>query len=709
MFFNKYKKKFRNTKRKYCSSPGKNERQKKDTNIYSTIKKILKNVILKEYFKAILKKIYENFEKNIYFFDIFIYMDLIKLIDSLNILGQYISKDFIQFTNYFNETSYNLLTEFFKNYKANEQRCEHFSAYLEIIIKNRFFIIILIPLNTPIKTDCILNLAKSHKLENNFYNIFELINATLIYKDKKSFLYKSFYMRICECSNIYLPHQNVLVQINNIGHLNDKKNYKEICKLCFTKEYEEITNKREFKNFYILKFSFTKAIDEYNNIDEYTSFEVLFQDIPEKNESFEIGSKYNLIVVSIPNNFTRSFVKGARVGNLWLLNYNKNNLKKIEDNIICVSENVNTLLSTESFNYLLQAQNLNDMNKIIIDILKLPKNNTCLNNICKITKLALILISISNNFLKYLTLDTLTYDIYNKVNSNKWIRRPTRENNLARIRAPHCFFICLDEIIIIDIVKYCNYFCNIKLLNVKTDSFNILFTQKYDILVININNLNNSQINILVELMKNGLYKNKKKLFPITTTFWVYAIKSYIRNEHEFNTYIKDNLLARFDFLFELGFEKDEEIINQILETTDADKEINADYYFDLSSKYSYLKKNNVYTFEFNELSDITKSIIQKYFNLASDLSTLTLYHIGISELLCISVSILLGKKECLIEHVVLGLFLYDKFVSSTKNKLTQFDKNILHNIFNTNHSDTIPFQKLMNYFSSYLNATMNL
>ncbi|ETW56472.1 hypothetical protein PFUGPA_01643 [Plasmodium falciparum Palo Alto/Uganda] len=349
------------------------------------------------------------------------------------------------------------------------------------------------------------------------------------------------------------------------------------------------------------------------------------------------------------------------------------------------------------------------MNKIIIDILKLPKNNTCLNNICKITKLALILISISNNFLKYLTLDTLTYDIYNKVNSNKWIRRPTKENNLARIRAPHCFFICLDEIIIIDIVKYCNYFCNIKLLNVKTDSFNILFTQKYDILVININNLNNSQINILVELMKNGLYKNKKKLFPITTTFWVYAIKSYIRNEHEFNTYIKDNLLARFDFLFELGFEKDEDIINEILQTADDDKEINADYYFDLNNKYPYLKKNNIYTFEFNELSDITKSIIQKYFNMASDLSTLTLYHIGISELLCISVSILLGKKECLIEHVVLGLFLYDKFVSSTKNKLTQFDKNILHNIFNTNHRDTIPFQKLMNYFSSYLNATMNL
>ncbi|ETW56471.1 hypothetical protein PFUGPA_01642 [Plasmodium falciparum Palo Alto/Uganda] len=327
MFFNKYKKKFRNTKRKYCSSPEKNERPKKDTNIYSTNKTILKNVILKEYFKAILKKIYENFQKNIYFFEIFIYMDLIKLIDSLDISGHYMTKDFIQFTNYFNETCYNLLTEFFKNFKANEQRCEDFSDYLEIIINNRFFIIILIPLNTPIKTDCILNLTKSHKLENNFYNIFELINATLIYKDKKSFLYKSFYMRICECSNIYLPHQNVLVQINNLGHLNEK-NYKEICKLCFTKEYEEITNKREFKNFYILKFSFNKTIDEYNNIDEYTNFEVLFQDIPEKNESFEIGSKYNLIVVSIPNNLTKSFVKGARVGNLWLLNYNKNVIKK---------------------------------------------------------------------------------------------------------------------------------------------------------------------------------------------------------------------------------------------------------------------------------------------------------------------------------------------------------------------------------------------
>lgn len=101
----------------------------------------------------------------------------------------------------------------------------------------------------------------------------------------------------------------------------------------------------------------------------------------------------------------------------------------------------------------------------------------------------------------------------------------------AGVRAPHCFFICLDEIIMKDLVKFCNYFCNIKLLNVKKDSFNILLTQKYDILVININNLSNSQINVLVELMKNGIYKNKKCFFPISTTFWVYAVKPYIRNE----------------------------------------------------------------------------------------------------------------------------------------------------------------------------------
>lgn len=84
-------------------------------------------------------------------------------------------------------------------------------------------------------------------------------------------------------------------------------------------------------------------------------------------------------------------------------------------------------------------------------------------------------------------------------------------------------------------------------------------------------------------------------------------------------------------------------------------------------------------------------------------------HHIGICELLCISISILLRKKECSIEHVALGLFLYDRFVSSTKNKLTQFDKNILNNIINSKSDEDNSFYKLMNYFSSYLSATINL
>lgn len=60
----------------------------------------------------------------------------------------------------------------------------------------------------------------------------------------------------------------------------------------------------------------------------------------------------------------------------------------------------------------------------------------------------------------------------------------------------------------------------------------ILLTQKYDILVININNFSSSQIDALEEILKNGVYKNKKDSVPISTTFWVYAAKPYIRNEY---------------------------------------------------------------------------------------------------------------------------------------------------------------------------------
>ncbi|KAI4838007.1 hypothetical protein MKS88_003429 [Plasmodium brasilianum] len=708
MFFNKYRKKFKNTKRRYCGVPEISRKEGNNSFLPILGSDSLKELILRDYFKIILESVYDNFQKNNYFFEVFIYVDIIKLVDSISCLGYYLTKNFVAFANSFNEISYSLLSEFLQSFK-NERPNSDMIEYLNVLIKSKFFTITLIPTNTPVKVDCILNLAKSYKLENNFYNVIELINAILICQDKRSFLYKSIYMRICECSNKYLPHQNVIVKMNKLGDIIDKKEGKEICKLCFTKEYEEITSKRQFKNFFLLKFSFTKTLDEYSNIDECTTFEVLYQDIPERTETFETGMKYNLIVVSIPNQPNKNSIKGSRVSNLWLLNYWKHNTKKFGSNLLALPEKEKTSLSTEIFNDLLQSQNLDDMNKIIVDILKMPNNNSCLSKICKTTKLTLILISICSNFLKYSKMDIFAYDIYNKIKSNKWLNPSSKGHTLARVRAPHCFFICLDEIIMKDLVKFCNYFCNIKLLNVKKDSFNILLTQKYDILVININNLSNSQINVLVELMKNGIYKNKKCFFPISTTFWVYAVKPYIRNEQEFNAYIKEDLLARFDFLFELSFEDVDDLIDEILKTTDDVENKNFDFYFELNNKYSYLKKSNLSNFEFSEMSDITKSIIQKYFNMAADLSTLTIYHIGICELLCISVSILLGKNECLIEHVVLGLFLYDTFVSSKKNELTQFDKNILKSIIDPPNNESTSFQKLMNYFSSYINATVNL
>lgn len=71
-----------------------------------------------------------------------------------------------------------------------------------------------------VQTDCITNLSKSNKLEKNIYEVIELINATLIRKDKKSFLYKTFYMRICDCSHKYMPYQNIIVKTFKLGGVN---------------------------------------------------------------------------------------------------------------------------------------------------------------------------------------------------------------------------------------------------------------------------------------------------------------------------------------------------------------------------------------------------------------------------------------------------------------------------------------------------------
>lgn len=620
--------------------------------------------------------------------------------------------------------------EFLETYQGTSSNVD-FSKFLYIILKNHFLTFFLIPLNTPIKIDCILSLGKSNKIENNFYTLIELTNTTLIYQEKKSFLYKSFYMRICNCSKLNAQHENVTVEVNRLGNFNQKKKESSKCSLCFMNEYEEVINKRQFKNFYILRFTFPKSIDWSNVRDEYTTIEVLFQDINDDTDNiddtnnteddidtnkFEIGKKYNLIVVAIPNEVNKHNVKGGCLSSLWLLNYNKicnvqDTSKHKEFMISTLTTNISTLIPTECFKSLLNLPNVDDMNVILTDILRMPRRNSCLNKICRITKLALILICISNNFLKYLNLHTFAYDIYKKVNQqNKWNNPLMIDNIHIKLRPPHCFFICLDEVLIIEMIKFCNYFCNIKLLNLQKESLYILLTQKYDILVINISNLNNTQINTLAEIMKNGVFKHKDCSFPITTTFWIFAIKSSIRNEQDFHTYINENLLARFDFLFELGFEKDEDLINEILDATNNISNDNKfDYYFHLNNKYSYLKKSTFSNFHFTEISEMPKCIIQKYFSMASDLSTLTIFHIAISELLCISVSILMGKKECLIEHVVLGLFLYDKFVSSTKNKLTQFDKNILQNVINPKGGKITSFHKLMNYFSSYLNATIDL
>ncbi|SBT76196.1 conserved Plasmodium protein, unknown function [Plasmodium ovale] len=708
MNFNKYRKKFRNTKRRYCDEP---EVSKKGTTNFLTstvASEWLKNLLLRNYFKTILDSVYENFQKNNFFFDVLIYMDLIKLIDSLNLAGCYVAQNFTEFTSCFNATAYSLLSQFLQSFRQCEKPGDSLIHYLDIVLNNKFLIVILIPINTPIKTDCVLNLSKCHIMENKFYNVIELINAKLLFKDKKSFLYKTFYMRICECSHKYLSHQNIIVKTNKIGDIDNKREDKKTCKICFTREYEEINSKRKFQNFFFLTFSFAKTTDAYNSTDEYTTIDVLYQDVTERNEGFEIGMNYSLIVVPIPNKLHKNSMRGKHVSNLWLLNYRKHERNKFERNILASEENMSMSLSAERFNSLVKAQNLDDMNKIISDILKIPSTSSCMGKICKTTKLTLILISICSNFLKHSKLDTLAYDIYHNVNTNEWMNTNGKGHTLERLRGPHCFFVCLDDIIMTDLVKLCNYFCNVKLLNVKTDSFSILLAQKYDVVVINIGNLNNSQINTLEEMLKNGVYKNKKTCFPISTTFWVYAVKPSIRNEKEFNTYIKENMMARFDFFFELSFEDDDDVIEEVLRISDETERKGFGFYFELNNKFSYLRKSSLSHCEFSEMSDITKSIIKRYFDMAADLSTLTIYHIGICQLLCISVSILLGKKECLIEHVVLALFLYDKFVSPTKNKLTQFDKNLLTSVINIPNDEDNSFQKLMNYFSSYLNVTMN-
>ncbi|SBS81756.1 conserved Plasmodium protein, unknown function [Plasmodium ovale curtisi] len=702
MNFNKYRKKFRNTKRRYCDEP---EISKKGTtNFLSSIvaSEWLKNLVLRNYFKTILDSVYENFQKNNFFFDVLIYMDLIKLIDSVNLAGCYVTQNFTEFTSYFNAAAYSLLSQFLQSFRVMTQFSmlvrDNLIHYLDIVLNNKFLIVILIPINTPIKTDCVLNLSKCHIMEKKFYNVIELINAKLLFKDKKSFLYKTFYMRICECSHKYLSHQNIIVKTNKIGDIDNKREDKKTCKICFTREYEEINSKRKFQNFFFLTFSFAKTTDAYNSTDEYTTIDVLYQDVTERNEGFEIGMNYSLIVER----------------------------NKFERNILASKENMSMPLSSERFNSLVKAQNLDDMNKIISDILKIPSTSSCMGKICKTTKLTLILISICSNFLKHSKLDTLAYDIYHNVNTSEWIntngkghtleskkkseqyltprREVIRGVKLLGLRGPHCFFVCLDDIIMTDLVKLCNYFCNVKLLNVKTDSFSILLAQKYDVVVINIGNLNNSQINTLEEMLKNGVYKNKKTCFPISTTFWVYAVKPSIRNEKvTVGNYVRTT--SQYGVL---SFEDDDDVIEEVLRISDETERKGFGFYFELNNKFSYLRKSSLSHCEFSQMSDITKSIIKKYFDMAADLSTLTIYHIGICQLLCISVSILLGKKECLIEHVVLALLLYDKFVSPTKNKLTQFDKNLLISVINTPNDEDNSFQKLMNYFSSYLNATMN-
>ncbi|SBO24042.1 conserved Plasmodium protein, unknown function [Plasmodium knowlesi strain H] len=694
MLFNKYKKKFTNTKRRYCDLPKIDlHKNRKILNLFADDES-LRNLILENYFKIILEKVFENFQKKNYIFEVFIHVDILKLIDSTNYAGCYITKNFVAFTNAFNEISYSLLSEFGMRFKRETPE-DDMVEYLNIIISCKFIFITLIPMNTPLKTDCILNLANVNSLGSPFYHVIELVNATLLGKDKKSFLYKKLYMRVCDCSGRYLAHQNIIVKINKLGEMD--------------KGQKEETDKAMWREEQVQVYGYAATTSgEVHHHNECTTFDVLYQDVLEKNETFEIGLKYNLIVVSIPNQPNRNSIKGARVGNLWLLNYRKNKTKKLECRSLSVIEDTNLMLSTERFNCLLQPQNLEDMNRIINDILNLPPKNSCLSNICRTTKLTLILISICSNVLRYAKLDTFAHDLYNKLNTNKWVGADASRHVLTGIRAPHCFFICLDEVIMENLVKFCSYFCNIKILHVKAESFNILFTQKYDILVININNLNSLQINVLVDLMKNGVYRWKKALFPVCTTFWVYAVKSYIRSEQEFNTYIKGNLLARFDFLFELNFDDEDDIIEEVLRSTDEGGKENCNFYFDLNKNYSYLKKNHLIDFEFKGMCRETKSIIQKYFSMAADLSTLTVHHIGICELLCISASLLFKKKECLIEHVVLGLFLYDKFVSSTKNKLTQFDKNILDSVMNS-REEGCSFQKLMNYFSSYLGATMKM
>ncbi|CXI12289.1 conserved Plasmodium protein, unknown function [Plasmodium berghei] len=710
MIFNKYKKKVKNTKREYCDIPEDDNKEKTVLSDVVTNENSFKNIILKNYFKIILKNIYNNFYKNNYFFEIVLYVDIIQIIDSGLYDDCQITTNFITFTKNFNKNVYILFSDFLESFRSENDK-KDFINYLDILLKNKFFTIILVPINTPIKTDCITNLSKSNKLEKNIYEVIELINATLIRKDKKSFLYKTFYMRICDCSHKYMPYQNIIVKTFKLGGVNKSNKYKGKCALCFTKEYEEIIIKRKFKNFFILTFSFTKEMDEYNSKDECITFDVLYHDVSEKNKLFENGLKYNLIVVPIPDELRKNGSKGAHTNTLWLLNYRGHEINKFEIGKLVLSRNLNPSLLMQKFNCFIKDQTLCDMKNIIFNILKIPSDNFCLSKICKTTKLSLILISISSNFLKYSKLDISACHIFNKINIGKSVNSCNIKGHpLKRLRGPHCFFICSDEIIMTEIVKFCNYFCNIKILNVKVDSFSILLTQKYDILVININNFSSSQIDALEEILKNGVYKNKKDSVPISTTFWVYAAKPYIRNEYEFNTYIKGNLLARFDFLFDLNFGNDDEIIDEILRMTDNDEEKKTfDYYFDLNNEYNYLKKGNFPNYEFTEMSDISESIIQKYFHMASDLSTLTIHHIGICELLCISISILLRKKECSIEHVALGLFLYDRFVSSTKNKLTQFDKNILNNIINSKSDEDNSFYKLMNYFSSYLSATINL
>lgn len=89
MIFNKYKKKVKNTKREYCDIPEDDNKEKTVLSDVVTNENSFKNIILKNYFKIILKNIYNNFYKNNYFFEIVLYVDIIQMLVLRKIIYMY--------------------------------------------------------------------------------------------------------------------------------------------------------------------------------------------------------------------------------------------------------------------------------------------------------------------------------------------------------------------------------------------------------------------------------------------------------------------------------------------------------------------------------------------------------------------------------------------------------------------------------------------